>query len=363
MRLIITADIHNGIPGKLKDCIWAMNIIRQYAQKNDITDIIILGDLFHDRVSLNIDVLNEVYDFLNLATHDGQSWWCFPGNHDLFLKNSWRMNSLHVFQNVINIVEDAQMIDVGDTKFCVIPFVHYESEYMKILNDLEKLNPNHPRVLLTHIGVKGATLNQCFLLKNWSIVDFVDSTFDKVFAGHFHCHQDVGKVTYPGGPIPFNFDEGAVEHGFIVYDTDTNTHEFIKMFEVCKQFSPLYKPPDFITILDEDLPQSLDLIAGNNVRVMLTKAYTNNELVTIKTTLRDKRLAHSVSWLEPKEQINEDIVKQTQLNGIGTPEALFKAWRALERKTDDLSEDLLMTIHEQIVVEAEERIVVEDIEE
>jgi DNA repair exonuclease SbcCD nuclease subunit len=342
-----------------------MDIIRKYANQNNISDVIILGDLFHDRVSLSIDVLNEVYDFLNLAVHDGQTWWSYPGNHDLYLKNSWKINSLHIFQKVINIIEDVQTINIGDVIFHILPFIHYESEYMRVLKDIEaKLdNSKKPHILLTHIGIKGATLNQCFLLKNWSVVDFTNSTFDKVFAGHFHCHQDVGKVTYPGGPIPFNFDEGAVEHGFIVYDTDTNTHEFIKTFEICKQFAPLYKPPDYLTILDEDLPQSLDIVAGNNVRVMLTKAYTNNELMTIKNTLRDKRLAHSVSWLEPKEQINEDITEQTQLNGVGTPEALFKAWRALEKKSDDLSEDLLMTIHGQVVAEAEERIVVEDIEE
>ena len=61
MKIIITADIHNGVPKRLDDCIWSMRTIRNYAYENDIGVILILGDLFHDRYSLDIDILTQVY--------------------------------------------------------------------------------------------------------------------------------------------------------------------------------------------------------------------------------------------------------------------------------------------------------------
>lgn len=363
-KVIITADIHNGYPGKLKDCIWSMDIIRQYAHQQGIKDVIIAGDLFHDRVSLNIDVLNEVYDLLLKAKTEDQNWYCLCGNHDMFLKNSWKFNSLHIFEKVINIIEDVRLIEIAGASFYILPFVHYESEYMRILSELDIKRAKDgakTSVLLTHIGVKGATLNHCFLLKNWSVVEFENCGFTRVFTGHFHCHQELGKVVYPGSPIPFNFDEGTTEHGFLVYDTETDSYKFIGIFEIGKQFSD-YKPPDYLTILDEDIPRAINLVAGNHVRVVLSKDYTSNELGDIRIALQQKKLAQSVSWLEPKDKINEELVEQTKLNGGGTPRALFESWHEIDQPKD-LSKDLLMTLNDQFVLEAEERIVVEEIEE
>ena len=40
-KIILSADIHNGLPGKLEDTIWSMDIIRQYANDYKIKNIII----------------------------------------------------------------------------------------------------------------------------------------------------------------------------------------------------------------------------------------------------------------------------------------------------------------------------------
>ena len=63
MKIVITADVHFGIKSRLSDCIWATKVIREYTHRNEIDTVLILGDLFHDRVSLNIEVLSNVYNF------------------------------------------------------------------------------------------------------------------------------------------------------------------------------------------------------------------------------------------------------------------------------------------------------------
>ena len=359
MRLILTADIHCGIPGKIKDCIWSMDIIRQYANDNNIDEVLILGDLFHDRVSLNIEVLNAVYNQLKQSKEDGQHWLTFPGNHDMYMKNSWEVNSLRVLGEVITVYDKVGAISIGKIKFLVIPFVYYESKYMETLAEVEK-QADENDILLTHIGVNGAKLNECFLLKNWNIVDFSKSKFKQIYTGHFHCHQQVGhNVWYPGSPIPFRFDEGLVDHGFFVLDLDTKKHTFIKIFDICEKYSD-YRPPDYITLVDTDLTKATGNFPKNNIRVILSKEYTHDELMGVKNILQ-KRGAINVSWSMPQKNIDEAVATSCDIEKVNSPEDLFNSW--LEVDKPDLDKKLLAQILGQVTKEAEERLVTEEVEE
>lgn len=355
MKILITADIHNGIPGRIRDTTWSMDIMRQYATKHNIRYVLVLGDMFHDRQSVGIDVLNAVYDQLKLARDSGQNWVCFPGNHDMFLKNSWDINTLRPLEGVLSVLSDISELTAGKS-FRVLPFIHQESEYMKAL---EKLADDKCEILLTHIGVHGATLNECFLLKNWSVVKFDDTPYKRVYTGHFHCQQQVGeKVWYPGSPIPFRFDEGSSDHGFLVYDTEADTHEFVKTFEVCEEFSD-YRPPDYLTIPDVDVTKYLEDVEGNNVKIVLTRDYTLNERTRIKKALATKGV-QKVAFMLPKKKI-EEVDETAAINHLGTPKELFQSW--LDHDKPKLDRALLLKAHAPIVRQAEERIVKQEAED
>lgn len=354
MKILITADIHNGVPGKLKDTTWCMNIMRQYAKTREIKHVLVLGDLFHDRQNLGIDVINGVYAELKKAKEDDQEWVCFPGNHDMFLKNSWDINSLRPLENVLTVVSEIGFYEIDGQRFTILPFIHYEAKYMEALRHIQE-GYRKQDILLTHIGIHGATLNECFLLKHWSIVEFGSTPYDRVFTGHFHCHQQVGNnVWYPGSPIPFRFDEGIVEHGFFEFDIDTRKHEFIKIFEVGKEFDE-YKPADYMTIIDRDLPSALHLVAGNHVKLDLSRDYTPNELNKFRTILKSKG-ADQVRWKLFKKKIEEAAEVKTSIN-MSTPEQLFKSWLETD-KPGNLDVELLMKLHQNVTKSAEEKIAV-----
>jgi DNA repair exonuclease SbcCD nuclease subunit len=355
VKILITADIHHGIPGKLQHCLWSMELIHQYARKHNINTIIVLGDLFHDRVNLNIEVINLVYDQLKKSVADKQRWICFPGNHDLFLKNSWNINSLHILNSVIEIIEDIQTLTLDNQCFHILPFIYYESKYMETLNQINFAAKSED-ILLTHIGVNGATFNECFLLRNWSIINFTQVKFARVYTGHFHCYQQVGSnVWYPGSPIPFKFEEGITEHGFLVYDTKLRTHEFIKTFEIYKEFFEQH-PPDYITIIDQDLPKYAHMIPNNRIRLILSHEYTHQQLTNIRQVLKS-RGATSVDWSMPKKESVEITDAHSKID-MRNPDVLLNSW--LEIDKPDLDQELLIQINRQIVQEAEERIVVEE---
>jgi hypothetical protein len=213
-------------------------------------------------------------------------------------------------------------------------------------------------VLLTHIGVCGASLNLCFLIRNWSVVEFSKSKFKRIYAGHFHCKQQVGEnVWYPGSPVAFRFDEGLIPHGFLVYDTEKNDAEFVDIFDL-KYDVPFPRPPLYYTVLDEDLDKKPpEFFANNMLRVVLNKDYTRDEVIKLEKKLRE-RGAVGISWLKPKEKDVEIETAQKSEVDMKAPGQLLELW-VNKDGAEGLNRPLLQKLNSQIIAEAEERISVE----
>lgn len=360
-KLLITADIHFGVPGRLQDILWACRVMREYCHAANIDTVFILGDLFHDRRSLDIEVLSHVSRFFEETVDDyHQKWIAFPGNHDMFLRHSWEINSLTALRKHITVVEDVKIVKVDDTRFWILPFITYEKSYMRVLKAIrDQVQPGDN--LLTHIGIHGATMNTCFLLQNWTTIDFEDLPFNRIYTGHFHNKQQIGEnVWYPGSPIPFKFDEGDIAHGFYCLDLETDTHKFINIWKAGERFLPDEEaPPQFCTLLDELLPEKTEShIAGNMIRVALQRDYTAAEKQVIKKRLVDLG-AKSVRWLDIKQKKTEEETK---------PDApqhkdLFVAWYDADKKGHkELDKKVLFSVHNEVVVEGDELYAVEQAE-
>lgn len=346
MKVIITADIHCGYPRKVDDCIWALNKIDEYAEENGIDTAIIAGDLFHNKESINTEVLVKTYNFFNTSKLD---WIAFPGNHDMFLKNSWSINSLRPMNRVMQVMEDVSLIKIYNHRFWVIPFINYEKVYMNVLSKVEE-QYQEGDVLLTHVGTSGSILNECFLIKHWSVISFANSKFDRVFCGHFHCQQQVGEnVWYPGSPIPFRFEEGFVEHGFITYDLESREVEFHNLFQINKHNDKI--PPDYITITADEV-DSFDLHENNYIRILPDREYTDNEKSQIRKKFIDNG-ARGVKFLKIKEQ---EINIQEHTKSMSDISDVFRSWVDHDDKVKGYNKQLLLKLNDQITSESKERI-------
>jgi len=348
-KIAITADIHFGVPGKLQDIVWACKTLRQYCYDNSIDTVLILGDLFHNRQALEIDVLSEVYKFFEDTNQKYyQKWIAFPGNHDMFLKHSWDVNSLTSLRSHLTVIEDIKILKIDDRRFWILPFIAHEKSYNKVVRYIEKQYIEGD-VLLTHIGVRGALLNTCFLLKDWSYVNFEISKFKRIYTGHFHVQQQVGEnVWYPGSLIPFKFDEGDVDHGFYVYDTIADQHEFINIWDINR----VNQPPQYHTILDENVKTiERKIINNNQIRVVLQKEHTQEDKREIKEHLLQLG-AKSIKWMN----IQSKAEIQDRKGTITIPSRnLFRAWVESDKKgVADLNTVLLHQLHSEIVTEGDE---------
>lgn len=342
MKVLVSSDIHVGVPGKLQDSIWAIDVIRQAAARRDINTVLTLGDFFHDRESIPTDALSAADTIMDKIKQSGQEWLLFPGNHDMFLKMSWEINSVKHLRHQATVLDRITLIEVGGRRMWVLPFVEHEDAYMQLVRQISK-HTTPEDVLLTHIGVHQAVLNECFALKHWSTVDFDDSPFELVLSGHFHLHQDVGKVVYPGSPIPFRFDEGTRPHGFLILDTDNLKWEFVDIRQEAKEIGMDYTAPDYVTITDDDI-NTYKLSQNDHVRVVLSRDYSQQELEDIRQHLTQQG-AQSVKWMKRamttagEISINQDSIK---------PDQLFDKWVEAD-KPEDLSTDKLKRMNQDVV--------------
>lgn len=348
-QIAILADTHFGVHGRLQDILWALRVVRECCKAAKIQTIIILGDLCHDRRHLEIDVLNAMCDFFEeSSTKYGQLWITFPGNHDMFLKHSWKINSLAPLRKFLRIIDQVSILRIEDVPFYVVPFITYEKVYMRVINDLIK--KGDADLLLTHIGVNGANLNTCFTLKEWSIVEFPPA-FKRVYTGHFHSNQEINNVKYPGSLIPFKFDEGDIPHGFYVLDLKTLEDKFINIWKAGEKFLPgETPPPQFHTVLDEQITNLTSNDVKNNIlRISLQKEHTDNEKQEIKKYLMAMG-ARSIRWMNLYKQ---ESVGQAQI--IVQRKPLFEQWIEQDKNgIKDLDINILRQFNEEIVHDGDE---------
>ncbi len=363
-KVALLADIHLGVSGRRQDINWALRVVREYCKAADINVVIILGDLWHNREALGVDILQDVVDFFMAASALGQRWIAFPGNHDMFLRNSWDINSLRPLRNYLTVIDDVKLLLLDERRFWVLPFITYEKSYMKVVRRISaRTEPGD--VLLTHVGVKGATLNSCFLLKDWSTVSFEYAKFKAVYTGHFHLKQQLGAentppVYYPGSLIPFKFDEGDHPHGFYVYDLKTEEHKFVNIWKAGQRFLPgEVPPPQFHTFLDELLPNKTEVdVKGNIVRVALQREYTKDEIKEMKERLLGLG-ALAVRWWNMAQKLHKTVPLVT----AEPSRNLFKAWLALDIKgAQGLDPVLLDRTHVDVTREGDELYTIEETE-
>lgn len=352
-KILLAADIHFGVPGRLQDIVYSCEVMQEYALRNDIDLCLILGDLFHDRRYVEIDVLSAAYNFFDQSKELGLQWLTFPGNHDMYLKYSWDVNSLTCFKYVIKLYEDVSLITINERRFWIIPFIAYEKVYNKVL----QLTSKHRRkgdILLTHVGVSGSTLNSCFLFKEWNHVNFLNDCFEKVFTGHYHISQCVrDKVYYPGSPIAFKFDEGNCDHGFLTYDLETSQVEFHDIIKLGLEYFPSKTPPPkFITLMVDDLP-NLDVqdIQYNNIRMTFDKEPTETEKSNVKKQI-ELLGAKSVRWLNLYQK--QENLTTVQKEYYVSSKNLFKSFIEKDEKSKEYDSALLLTLHDSIVAEGDE---------
>jgi hypothetical protein len=194
-----------------------------YLKSHDITDVIHLGDLFDRRKHINFQILHNCREYFVEPMKD-YTMHIIPGNHDVYHKNTNRVNALSLLfgdgptniQSPTEIVLDGRLI-------AMIPWITDDNR-----TETEAfLKKTKAKVCMGHFDIVGFKMNNRTVCEH-GIDPATFKKFDLVLSGHFHHKSHGGNIHYLGTQYEHTWDDFESEKGFHVLDTDTLELEFIK---------------------------------------------------------------------------------------------------------------------------------------
>lgn len=227
--------------------------------------MLIGGDLFHNRGSINTRVFNLTFEVFN--RNQDVATIILRGNHDSVsnsLRTTASIEPLGALPNV-EIVSEPTTVEFGDTKFLFMPYGDETEEMKQYIQEFEPAKGKN--LFIGHIGLEGSLQGRGShrLAGAFGLPDLRPDVFDYIMLGHYHKRQILGdnpNFIYGGNFMQHNFGDEGQEKGVHLVDTEK---------EHGIEFIPI-KNKMFVTIDGNRLPDNLDeLVENNYVRFIGTK--------------------------------------------------------------------------------------------
>jgi DNA repair exonuclease SbcCD nuclease subunit len=297
MAFILLADLHLGLnkdnPIFHDVALNLFNEIGDVCTRENITQIIHFGDLFHNRKYITQKTLDVAREIFEKNSH--LDFYLIRGNHDSFFKDlpfpNWLTN-FKKYYNVIVIEDNYKILN----NICMVPWAY----------SLDNLPKNRDKLyLFGHFEINGFCMNDGVECRkgHYSSSDFKD--FKHVFSGHFHFPSSKENITYLGSPYQQNFGDCGNARGYYIFnDGYLNFIEF-------------ESAPKFYKIHTEDLKDQKSLIKGNFIKLIFSKNYgaeKNISIVEEVESLDPLKLitdASNIEELNENVELDEDDIKDT----------------------------------------------------
>ena len=226
------------------------NITDKYENPQEEVRILICGDIVHQKTDISNELFIFVSSFLRQLSEIAPVL-IYAGNHDLLVNNNHKIDTLTAlfetaqFTNItyIDSVLGYQSGCVKDNNIKWALFSIHDN-YSKPVIEKED---NETIIALYHGVVVGAQLNNGFMMENGLDGD-VFGNCDIAMLGDIHKYQEFHRgdclCVYSGSLIQQTFGETVTQHGFVVWDIEKNTHEFIELENIVykeKNFEKLFE--------------------------------------------------------------------------------------------------------------------------
>lgn len=283
-KLYILGDLHFGARKSskvfikyLEDCLY--NTIDKLTKEDKV---IILGDIFENRNSVDFEILNSAIAIFKLMSEKCQSIDVIVGNHDLYYKYTKQENTnckfLDIFDNV-DVIYDSKVIDWEGLKIYGCSWIDDVTRKNKVIKECKKVKPN---IVCGHFdcsNLHGTIHDESTYVSD---KDFTKNTL--VFSGHYHQNKLHGNIQFVGSFIATTFSDVGSKKGYYVLSNEDKID--IKFVENnCPKFEYLKidNPVDFVEKMSNVDTKTKNLlrkqIKGNYIRIFLNEYDPNNQMV------------------------------------------------------------------------------------
>ena len=288
-RLWFITDTHLGVRNSSETWInitekyffeYFIPLVKKEYRPGDI--LIHLGDVYDSRQSINLKVLNlcvEIFGQLSQIFTDGI--FIIVGNHDIYKTSSNDINSLSSLKWIpnIKIFEEPKSITFGKRKAFLMPWRSTDEVASEILSKTKEHD-----YLFCHSNISGLDFN-----KYTKIEEGVSYTklqnFNRVYSGHIHYSQNVGKIRMLGSPYQLTRSDMDNKKAILLLDLDTEEEILYE-----NNFSPKFIKVSFDSII-EKTPLELNQEFRNNfVDILIDPKIAVKASLGVLTDMLDTQL-------------------------------------------------------------------------
>lgn len=284
-KITLVGDLHLGIKNNSVE--W-LEIQREFLLDflikkvdedfDEDRDILILeGDIFHSRESINVRIQNEALGiFKALANKFKRGIYIIVGNHDVYYKDKTEVNSLkslnHLADNIY-VFEKPDVLTVnGDHNFLMLPWIDDTVRLSSVVNDYR----NICQYIVCHADIKGLRFNKWTEVEHGLEIDAL-STYKRVYSGHIHHRQSIKNVLYTG--TPYQMDRGDMGNVKGFYQLKIDSPQIEETF-VENTVSPVFLKMDIMKALEMNLAELQEKFENNFVDLMINVNFANKFSVT-----------------------------------------------------------------------------------
>jgi DNA repair exonuclease SbcCD nuclease subunit len=239
-KIGLFSDIHIGL-GQDSE-LWH-NIVLNFAKwasqvylDKGIKQILIPGDIFHNRNEINVNTLSVAKKFFDYFKNF--EIFISTGNHCCYFKNNSTVNS-------ISILDGWSNIKIFDNEPVILTHKNKSISMIPWGVPFEQIPKTD--ICIGHFEIVSFYMNTYKICEHGMTSNNLFKKAKTIISGHFHKRDhrkyNNGEIIYLGSPYQHNFGDTGDQRGIYVYDIDNNSFEFIE-----NNFSP-----KFIKLKTEDL--------------------------------------------------------------------------------------------------------------
>lgn len=281
-KIILLADVHYGV--HVSSLEWLENITNYFQnffipflkkERTENTCIVIMGDYFEDRQSLDINIMvHAIENMKELASY--VPVYMMIGNHDLYKKSGLDRNSLACLEDIPNVhvigVEDEGVKTIETVNGKYITMISWIEDHVKESALIHKYKKSSS-VILLHTELCGMLYDNGREIKEGTVVN---PEGVKILSGHIHRRQSnkEGTMMYVGSPYHTERSDIGDQKGiYTLYAEDDE----LKIKFTPNAYSPVYMK---VTLsLDENnswiINRPFTDITNNYVDIELTEDVNN----------------------------------------------------------------------------------------
>ena len=224
MKILLITDQHFGVRNDNQYFIehyrrFYSKIVIPFLKASGIKEIINLGDTFDRRRYINfmsLDAAKEMW--FDPVKELGCHMTALVGNHDIYYKNTLRINSPEdlLGDYDIDVIDKPTTRNFDGTDILLLPWICDENYDRTLRSITESTAP----VCMGHLELNGFEAHPGHVMQTGTDMSMF-TKFDKVFSGHYHTKSNMGNCYYLGNPYQLYWNDYGQKRGFHVFDTET----------------------------------------------------------------------------------------------------------------------------------------------